>query len=118
MKESTKQFLDTLVTYVPGALAALGILIGGWVLAIDQLGLNTSLLNDTVSSVIAITIGGVALAFALGSRGIARDILSSYCLRERFQPGDQIGMAQLGRSIRLTLSSRPRTACGSSPTET
>jgi len=33
MNEFFQQFLDTIVTYVPGALAALGILIGGWILA-------------------------------------------------------------------------------------
>ncbi len=60
------------------------------ILAIDQLGINTALLNDTLSSVIAIAIGGVALAFALGSRGVTTNILSSYYLRERFQPGDQL----------------------------
>ena len=60
------------------------------ILAIDQLGINTSLLNDMVTIVIAIAIGGVALAFAFGSREITRDILSSYYLRERFQPGDRI----------------------------
>ncbi len=74
---------------IAGVMRAFVIILAV-ILAIDQLGINTSLLNDAVSSVIAIAIGGVALAFALGSRGITRNILSSYYLRERFQPGDQI----------------------------
>ena len=64
------------------------------ILAVDQLGINTALLNDTLSSVIAIAIGGVALAFALGSRGVTSNILSSYYLRERFEPGDHLKLGE------------------------
>jgi small-conductance mechanosensitive channel len=58
--------------------------------AIDQLELEIGVLNDTFVGLLLVAGGGIALAFALGAQGIARNILAGYYARDNLQAGDRV----------------------------
>lgn len=58
--------------------------------AIDQLEIDIGVLNDTFVGLLLVAMGGIALAFALGSQGITRNILAGYYARDNLQAGDRI----------------------------
>jgi small-conductance mechanosensitive channel len=62
------------------------------ILAVDQLGLNISLLTNLVTNVVTIAVAGLALAFGLGGRDVARNVLAGYYARELFTPGDRLAV--------------------------
>jgi len=74
----------------------LGKLVTGLVLIIiiiivvAQLGYPADILNDTFITLLTIGTAGVALAFGLGGRDIARSILAGYYARESFHLGDTL----------------------------
>jgi small-conductance mechanosensitive channel len=57
------------------------------ILAVDQLGLNTTLLNDVLGNLLTVGGAGLALAFALGSREAVRNILAGFYAKEMFVIG-------------------------------
>jgi len=58
--------------------------------AIEELGIDLSPLTNALTNIITIMVGGLALAFAIGSRDVVRNILAGYYLREHFDIGNQI----------------------------
>ena len=60
------------------------------VVVMGQLGMDASILVNIVTIVIAVSLGGLALAFGLGGRPVARNVLAGYYARERFSPGDRV----------------------------
>ena len=60
------------------------------VLAVGQLELETDILNQVIAIGLASTGIALALAFGLGARSLARDVLSASYLREIFDDGDTI----------------------------
>ncbi len=66
------------------------ILIIAVVVAIDQLGLDVTLLTNLFTNLLTIIIAGLALAFGLGGREIARNVLNGYYARETFPLGETV----------------------------
>jgi hypothetical protein len=60
------------------------------ILAVDQLGFNLTLLTETFTNLLTVFVAGLVLAFALGARGVAGNILAGYYAREQFSLGEQI----------------------------
>ncbi|MBC8509175.1 MAG: mechanosensitive ion channel [Chloroflexi bacterium] len=60
------------------------------VLAVEQLGLDITLLTNTLTNLITILVAGLALAFALGGHQIARNVLAGYYAREQFVLGEEL----------------------------
>jgi hypothetical protein len=58
------------------------------VVVLEQLGINASIMTDILTNVITIIVAGVALAFGLGGRDVARSVLAGYYAREQFEMGD------------------------------
>lgn len=58
--------------------------------AADQAGIETGLLDGLVMVCVSIGLAGVALAFALGSRGAFRNIVAGHYLRRLIHPGDEV----------------------------
>lgn len=60
------------------------------ILAVDQLGLNTNLLNDVLGNLLTVAGAGLALAFALGSRDAVRNLLAGFYAKELFEIGQTV----------------------------
>jgi small-conductance mechanosensitive channel len=66
------------------------VMIITMLVAIDQLEIEIGVLNDTFVGLLLVAMAGIALAFALGAQGIARNILAGYYARDNLQAGDRI----------------------------
>lgn len=60
------------------------------IVVLEQLGINASIMTNIFTNVITIIVAGVALAFGLGGRDVARSVLAGYYAREQFEMGDLI----------------------------
>jgi len=60
------------------------------ILSVDQLGLNTRLLSNTVTNLLTVTGAGLALALALGSQGAVRNLLAGFYAKELFEIGQTV----------------------------
>jgi len=60
------------------------------ILAVDQLGLNTTLLNDVLGNLLAVAGAGLALAFTLGSREAVRNLLAGFYAKDLFEIGQTV----------------------------
>jgi small-conductance mechanosensitive channel len=60
------------------------------IVAVEQLGIDITLLTDTLTNLLTIAIAGLALAFGLGGRDVVRNVLAGYYAREMFSPGDRL----------------------------
>ena len=63
-------------------------------MAIEHLGFEIDFLADTLTNLLTIVVAAVAIAFAFGSREIARNVLAGYYARERFLAGDHVRLAE------------------------
>ena len=66
------------------------LIIFASILAMEQLGVQTTLLVTASVAVIASTALALALAFGLGNRELARNIMAGFHVREEFKPGQQL----------------------------
>ncbi|HEY48090.1 MAG: hypothetical protein AMJ88_08590 [Anaerolineae bacterium SM23_ 63] len=66
------------------------LLVVSVILAVDQLGLNLTLLTETFTNLVTVFVAGLVLSFALGARGVAGNILAGYYAREQFPLGELI----------------------------
>jgi len=60
------------------------------IVVLEQLGIDASIMTTVFTNVITIIIAGVALAFGLGGRDVARNVLAGYYAREQFLLGDLV----------------------------
>jgi small-conductance mechanosensitive channel len=78
---------EALAHIVRTALVAVAVLI-----AVNELGIDVTILTVTLGVVLGATFGGVALAFGLGARTAVSNIIGSHYLRQ---------MVRVGQSLRL-----------------
>ena len=93
------------VSYAPAIGRSLQILIGivFLVIAVGQLGIDSSVLVITLSIVFASTFGAVALAFGLGARATVSNIIAARYVRRQYQAGDTVHIGELqGRVTEIT----------------
>lgn len=83
-------------------------------LAVDQLGIQTSLLEHVIQIVLLASGAALALAIGIGSRGIASHIVAGVYIREQFKPGGQLSTADVAGEIVSvgTISTTIRSADG------
>ena len=74
--------LGRAVQYIVLAMAA--------ILAADQLGLNTTLLNNVLGNLLTVAGAALALAFALGSREAVRNLLAGFYAKDLFEIGQTV----------------------------
>lgn len=60
------------------------------IVVLEQLGINASILTNIFTNVITIAVAGLALAFGLGGRDVARSVLAGYYAREQYEMGEQV----------------------------
>ncbi|KAA3665138.1 MAG: hypothetical protein DWQ04_02145 [Chloroflexi bacterium] len=58
------------------------------IVVLEQLGINADILTTVFTNILTIVVGGLALAFGLGGRGVAQNALAGYYAREQFGAGD------------------------------
>ncbi len=81
-------------------ILTLAIMIG-----INQVGIDTSLLLIILTTILAMTLGGLALAFALGARNHVANIIAARELRHHYRPGDTIHLREItGKIIDITVT--------------
>jgi small-conductance mechanosensitive channel len=60
------------------------------IVVLEQLGIDATVLTTVFTNVLTIIVAGLALAFGLGGRDVARKLLAGYYAREQFAPGERI----------------------------
>lgn len=89
-------------TIVAQAFYVAGILLVV-VTSINQLGINTALLDNTIIIIIAGLIGGSALSFGLGARSAVANLIAAHYLRSVLRVGVDIRMGNIhGKVVALT----------------
>lgn len=73
-----------------GQAARYVILLFTVILALEQLGVETTLLTTATVAVIGATALALAIAFGFGSRDLARNIMAGFHAREAFSTGQQL----------------------------
>jgi small-conductance mechanosensitive channel len=68
------------------------LLVFAIVLALGQLGIQTGLLTIAASTLVIATALALALAFGIGSRDLARNIMAGFHARETFKEGQQLNV--------------------------
>ncbi|PQJ81320.1 mechanosensitive ion channel family protein [Polaribacter glomeratus] len=84
------QYSITLVRFIRFLLLSVAIII-----ALDQIGIEISLLIDIIDIAFAALLFGAALAFGLGARTSISNILACYYVRKRYKEGDEV---QIGKT--------------------
>jgi len=75
------------------------IIVFAAILALEQLGIETTLLISTALALIGATALALALGFGIGSRELARNIMSGYHVKDAFEPGQQISVREYSGEI-------------------
>ncbi len=95
------QYSQALVRIVRFVLIALAVVI-----ALDQIGIEISILKDVIVIILAALLFGAALAFGLGARTSISNILASFYVRKMYSEGDQIRIGKTsGRIISINANS-------------
>ena len=72
------------------------------ILALEQLGIETALLNTAVTAVLAAAALALALAFGIGSRDLARNIMAGFHAKEAFGVGQTLRVgAHTGKLVEI-----------------
>jgi hypothetical protein len=86
-----------------GGLAQIAVVGATVLVAAEQLGVEVSFVTSVLMIVLACLLGGAALAFGLGSRGVVENILSGHYVRQLYQVGHLVRIDGVeGRVLRLT----------------
>lgn len=86
-----------------GRLAQIAVLIGSALVAVEQLGIEISLLKTTLLIVLAALLGGGAIAFGLGGQHVVANILAAHFAQKVYQVGQIVRLEGLeGRIARIT----------------
>jgi small-conductance mechanosensitive channel len=103
---------DVLGTLTTQAGVATGALLGkvvryviitfAMILALEQLGFETTLLIATMIIIISMTTLAMALAFGIGSRELARNIMAGFHTKDTFTIGQQLSVrGHMGRLVSI-----------------
>jgi len=83
-----------------GRVAQVSILIATLIVGLEQVGLESNLFTAIVAIVIAAILGGMALAFGLGSGPMVSNIMGSYHAAKAYRIGDFIRIAGYEGTVR------------------
>jgi hypothetical protein len=86
-----------------GRLTEVAVLVAVGLVAVEQLGVEISLLTTVLLIVIAALFGGAALAFGLGGRDWIANVLSAHYVERLYQTGQTIRVLEYeGKILRIT----------------
>lgn len=73
------------------------------IIAVEQVGIDSTVLVITLATVFAATFGAAALAFGLGARAAVSNIIAVHYLQKAYQAGDHVRIGgQEGQIIEIT----------------
>ncbi len=73
------------------------------IIAVDQIGIDSTVLVTSLVTVFAATLGAAALAFGLGARGTVSNIIAAHYVRKVYRVGDSVRIGdQQGRVAEIT----------------
>lgn len=75
-----------------GNIVRMLIMAGVSIIAIQQMGLPADVLQELFVTLIAIATVGLAIAFGLGGRSVARNVLAGFYARDLFSPGEVVSI--------------------------
>lgn len=88
---------------LPGRIAQVVILLITAVVAIDQVGINSTFIVVLIAIFLSTTLGGLAVAFGLGARGTVGNLLASHYLLHNYRVGQRIRIGAVeGRIIEIS----------------
>ena len=82
-----------------GRVVQIGVFVVAIVVAAQQVGLDSGLFTVIISILIGGTLGGMALAFGLGSSPIVSNIMASYYAAKAFILGDRVRIAGIEGTV-------------------
>ena len=82
-----------------GQLVRIAIIVSAALIAVAELGVETSILTAFFSVALAALLGGFALAFGLGARTAITNIIGSHYLRKTFEVGQAIRIGDVEEVI-------------------
>ncbi|MDX1435687.1 MAG: mechanosensitive ion channel [Anaerolineales bacterium] len=87
---------------VLGQAVRYSLLLVVTILALDELGVQTTILTTIIIITIAALALGLAMAFGLGNRQVAHGIMAGFHAREEFKPGQDLTVGEhSGRLVRI-----------------
>lgn len=85
-----------------GRLTQVAILLVVGVVAIDQIGIDSTFLMVSMAIVLFSILGGMALGFGLGARSIVGNLLASHYLLQTYRVGQRVRIGELeGRILEI-----------------
>jgi small-conductance mechanosensitive channel len=86
-----------------GQAARVLVLIVAIVVALDQVGIESTLLILTLAILLGTVVGSAALAFALGAREAVSGLIAVHYLERFYRPGDRVGVGEIeGRIVEFS----------------
>jgi hypothetical protein len=86
-----------------GQAAKIAVIVVAVVVALDQIGIESTLLILTLAILLGTLVGSAALAFALGARDAVSGLITVHYLGQVYSSGDRVRVGQLeGRIIEFT----------------
>jgi small-conductance mechanosensitive channel len=86
-----------------GQTAKVAVLVVATVVALDQIGIESTLLILTLAILLGTVVGSAALAFALGAREAVSGLIAVHYLGQIYSSGDRVRVGQLeGRIVEFT----------------
>lgn len=69
------------------------------VVAVEQLGIDTTVIIILVSVVFGTTLGAMAIAFAVGAAGTVGNIVAAHYAHQHYHPGDQLRIGEVEGTV-------------------
>ena len=86
-----------------GRAAQIVILLTAIILGIDQIGIDVMFLAVVSGIILSATLGAVALAFGIGARVHASNIIAAHQLQQIYKPGERVRIGEVsGKIIEIT----------------
>jgi len=83
-----------------GRVAQVAIVIAAAITGVDQIGIDSTFLTGAIMIGLAAFLGGGALAFGLGARTAASNIIAVHYVRQTYKAGQHVKLGQLRGTIR------------------
>ena len=77
-----------------GRMAQWATLLTAMIIGIDQIGINLSFMALVIGITLGATLGGIALAFALGSKTYVANLIAARNVRTHYRPGQQVRIGE------------------------
>jgi small-conductance mechanosensitive channel len=83
-----------------GRVAQIAIVAAALIVGVQQIGLESTLLTAIVSITLGVVLGGMALAFGLGSGPIVSNIMASHYVAKAYRVGDLVRVADMEGTVK------------------